>query len=387
VVTISCSGKFHAFALAEQLANRDMLDQFFTTYASMKNDFFSRIVNRDDRENIPAGKIRTNIPLAFPLKLWQKKAHVWNHYFDLSVARRIKKTPSRVFIGWSGMSLHSIRAARKGGLISIVERGSSHILFQNELLTREYSRYGLRFHTHPDVLATELKEYEEADYISVPSHFVKKTFLDRGVPEEKIFLNPYGVKKDFTDAGEIAGERDHRKLKILYLGTLSYRKGLLYLFEALNLLDIPQDEYEVDFIGKIEKSFYRFCKSYRKDNWHFMGHIDHNQLPGFIRSADVGVIPSIEDGFGMVIPQLMACRIPVITTINTGGNDLIRNGENGFVIPIRDSRGIAQKIELLYNDRALLSRMKEQALSTILEGNTWKAYGDRYTAFLKKIVK
>jgi len=387
VVTISCSGKFHAFALAEQLADREMLDQFFTSYASMKNNFFSRIVSRADKENIPVRKIITNIPLAFPLKLWQKKAHVWNHYFDLSVARRIRKSKSRVFIGWSGMSLHSMRAARKAGMISIVERGSSHILFQNELLTREYNRYGLRFHTHPDVLSTELKEYEEADYISVPSHFVKKTFLDRGIPESKIFLNPYGVKGDFTDAGKMGDGNEQRKLKILYLGTLSYRKGLLYLFEALNLLDIPQDEYEVDFIGKIEKGFNRFCKSYRKDNWNFIGHIDHNQLPGYIRSADLGVIPSIEDGFGMVIPQMMACRIPVITTTNTGGNDLIRNGENGFVIPIRDPRSIAQKIELLYNDRAMLSRMKDQALDTILEGNTWKAYGDRYAAFLKNIVK
>jgi glycosyltransferase involved in cell wall biosynthesis len=87
-----------------------------------------------------------------------------------------------------------------------------------------------------------------------------------------------------------------------------------------------------------------------------------------------------------VIPQIMACRVPVITTTNAGGSDLIRDGENGFVVPIRDSRLIAQRIELLYDNPQKLEIMKMQAMETVLKGYTWADYGDRYCAFLKKLV-
>ena len=364
-----------------------LLGRFYTSYASMKNTFLKRIVKRDDQELIPVEKISTNTVLAFPIKLWQSKIHIWNDLFDRWVAGEIKNKKGRVFIGWSGMSLHSIRVAKKAGMITILERGSSHIQFQNNILTKEYARYGLRFYTHPDVINKELKEYEAADYISVPSLFVKRTFLEKGIPEKKIFLNSYGVNVGFTNVGMQPEEKAGKVFKILYLGAISYRKGLTYLFEALNLLNIPLDEYEVSFIGTIENGFNSYCTAYRKDNWNFLGHIDHYDLPAYIRSADVGVIPSIEDGFGMVIPQIMASCVPMITTTNTGGSDMIRNGINGFVVPIRDPRAIAQKIELLYQDPEKLTQMKNHALETVLNGYTWADYGSRYTAFLNSLDK
>jgi glycosyltransferase involved in cell wall biosynthesis len=386
MVTISCGAKLHAFSLAEQLAYHSMLDGFYTTYASQKNTIMQRFVRRKDKENIEIGKIHTKQLLAIPVKFWQAKVHIWNNLFDKWVAKRIKESKSKIFIGWSGMSLQSIRVAKAAGMITIVERGSSHIQFQNRILTQEYGRYGIDFYTHPDVINTELKEYEEADYISVPSLFVKRTFLEKGIRESKIFLNPYGANTDFTDSRIQQEEKPGKLFKILYLGALSVRKGLPYLFEALNSINIPLDLYEVTFIGKIDREFNSYCKSYRKDNWNFLGHIDHNDLPEYIRSADVGVIPSIEDGFGLVIPQIMACRVPVITTTNAGGSDLIRDGENGFVVPIRDSRLIAQRIELLYDNPQKLEIMKMQAMETVLKGYTWADYGDRYCAFLKKLV-
>ncbi len=387
MVTVSCGAKLHAFSLAEQLDANHILDDFYTTYASQKNTIMQKFVRRQDKEIIQVSKIHTYQSMAIPVKLWQSRVHIWNHLFDNWVAKRIRNSKSKVFIGWSGMSLQSIRAAKLAGMITIVERGSSHIQFQNKILTQEYARYGLHFYTHPDVIKTELKEYEEADYISVPSLFVKRTFLEKGIPENKIFLNPYGVKIDFSNVGVQDQNNSDKVFKILYLGALSYRKGLIYLFEALNLLNIPLDQFEISFIGKIDKGFENYCKSYRKDNWNFLGHIDHYDLPNHIRSADVGIIPSIEDGFGLVIPQIMACRIPVITTTNTGGNDLIKDGENGFVVPIRNTRAIAQKIDFLYHDREKLEQMKIKALETVLKGYTWTDYGNRYTEFIKSIIR
>ncbi|MFM9944320.1 MAG: hypothetical protein ACKVQB_03725, partial [Bacteroidia bacterium] len=133
MVTISCSGKLHAFALAEQLERNNKLDSLLTTYAYQKNTFFNRFVKRIDKEEIPVNKIRTNISLAFPIKLWPDKVHIWNNLFDLWVAKQLKTSKSKIFIGWSGMSLHSIIVAKNKGMKTILERGSTHIVFQNEI--------------------------------------------------------------------------------------------------------------------------------------------------------------------------------------------------------------------------------------------------------------
>src|SRR6476660_960074 len=139
MVTVSCSAKLHAFALAEQLDEKGLLDDFYTTYASQKNEFLFRFVKRQDKEKIRLEKIHTNSPLAFPIKFWQSRSHIYNNIFDALVSRHLRNSKSRVFIGCSGMSLKTIRRAKNAGMKTIVERGSSHIEFQNDILTGEYA--------------------------------------------------------------------------------------------------------------------------------------------------------------------------------------------------------------------------------------------------------
>jgi len=274
MVTVSCSAKLHAFALAEQLDEKGLLDDFYTTYASQKNEFLFRFVKRQDKEKIRLEKIHTNSPLAFPIKFWQSRSHIYNDIFDALVSRHLRNSKSKVFIGWSGMSLKTIRRAKNAGMKTIVERGSSHIEFQNEILTGEYAKYGLRFKSNPAVIRKELQEYAEADFISVPSNFVRNTFLEKGIPESKLFLNPYGVNLDFT-VQLAKNERSSDVFRIIYLGSLSFRKGLPYLFDALKLLHIPGNKFEVVFIGKIEDDFKNYCEKNKRENWKFLGHIDH----------------------------------------------------------------------------------------------------------------
>src|SRR5205823_354978 len=130
-----------------------------------------------------------------------------------------------VFIGWSGMSLAALRRAQHLGMKTIIERGSTHICFQDGILQEEYKRFGQSFAVHPAVIEKELAEYEEADYISVPSGFVKSTFIQRGIPEKKLLINPYGASDFFRI--EKKETNKHDKFVIVYLGTLSIRKGLV----------------------------------------------------------------------------------------------------------------------------------------------------------------
>lgn len=381
MVTVSCCSKLHAFALSEQLERHGLLNDLYTSYAYQKNTFLSRFVKRIDKENIPASRIKTNTFLAFPIKLLPGYAHRWNELFDKWVASQLIRSDSTVFIGWSGMSLNSIRAAKKRGMITTVERGSSHIVYQDAILKEEYKKFNIDFSVHPAVIQTELREYEEADYISIPSLFVKKTFIAQGISEKKLIMNPYGVGAAFSRRVDIANERKD-KFTIVYLGTLSILKGLIYLFKALHRLNIPDDKVEVWFIGAIKDELKPVIEEYKKKNWKFFGHINHYELSKYLSQCDVGIQPSVAEGLSMVIPQYISCGLPVIVTDNSGGEDVVTEGVNGFVVPIREPEAIADKIKLLYNDPNKLREMKEAAEASIMRGLSWNDYGDRYVNFI-----
>jgi glycosyltransferase involved in cell wall biosynthesis len=377
MVSISGSTKLWAFLLAEQLEKKNSLDNLFTTYAYRKNTLARYLVKRIDKEEIPAEKIQTIILLAFPIILFPLKIHIWNDLFDQWTAMQLKKINSKIFIGWSGMSLHSIRQAKKKGMMTILERGSSHILTQNTILKEEYDRYGKKFEIHPYVIKKELSEYQEADFISVPSFFVRDSFLMQGIREEKLMVNPFGANEYFTP-GKLSSPTQERKFRIVYLGTLSIRKGLLYLFKALNQLKLDPDCLEIWFIGNVEEEFKSIINSYKKDNWKFFGHINHYELRNYLVQCDIGVQPSLEEGLSMVIPQMMSCGIPVIITPNTGGENIVKNEVSGLVVPIRDPAAIANGIEYLFNNRGKLAAMKTAAILAIATGFTWNDYGNRY---------
>ena len=101
---------------------------------------------------------------------------------------------------------------------------------------------------------------------------------------------------------------------------------------------------------------------------------------------DVFVICSIEEGLAMVQTQAMACGLPLICTTNTGGDDLIDNGINGFVVPIRQVKILQEKMEFLYLNRDKCKEMGKNALKTIQSDFSWKNYGYRSVAFYKQLI-
>jgi glycosyltransferase involved in cell wall biosynthesis len=385
VVSISISTKIYAFHLAEQLAKNNRLDNLFTSFAYSKNTIVRRLVKRIDKEEIPVDKIHTIIFLAFPMRLFPGKVHIWNDWFDRWVSWRLNKTKSEVFIGWSGMSLHSIRRAKKKGMFTILERSSSHILFQNKILQEEYKKFGIDFSIHPSVIKKELLEYQEADMISIPSDFVRDSFIAQGFDKNKLMVNPFGANKYFTPKGR-EKQSPANKLRIVYLGTLSVRKGLIYLFQALDRLKIPSDQLEVWFLGSIDNDIKSSIIKYQKDNWIFYGHINHYDLQSFLVKCDIGIQPSVEEGLSMVIPQMMSCGIVPVVTINTGGGNIIQSEQSGFIIPIRDPDVIAEKISILFHDRDRLNQMSYAAVTAVSSGFTWDDYGNRYVNNISKLI-
>jgi glycosyltransferase involved in cell wall biosynthesis len=384
-VIVSCSGKFHAFALAEQLQKHESLCNFFTAFAYQKDKWLRNIVKRIDKEIIDSDRILTNVCIAAKIKL-NKDIYKTNDDFDKWVASQLHKyKDADVFIGWSGMSLHSIKIAKQLGMKTILERGSSHIVYQDEILHEEYKNFKIDFHVDSRVIAKELKEYEMADFISIPSNFVKGSFLQNGIRESKLIQNPYGSSSFFKPS---TVSTTKNKFRILYLGSITIRKGLIYLFQALNNLTIQQENFDVFFIGSIDQNMKDTVKQFRKPNWKFFGHINHYELANYISQCDVAIHSSIEEGLSMVIPQILNCGIPMIVTSNSGGEDVVKEGVTGYVIPIRDSMAISEKIQILYNNNKLLDEMKCNLKVNGVKGFSWDDYGNRYISNIRnKIIE
>jgi glycosyltransferase involved in cell wall biosynthesis len=95
-----------------------------------------------------------------------------------------------------------------------------------------------------------------------------------------------------------------------------------------------------------------------------------------MRSCDVFVLPSIVEGRALVQQEAMSCGLPIIVTRNAGGEDLVEDGKAGYLIPIRDPQAIAEKLEMLFNNRVLLNEMRQAAQSKA-QSLSWTDYRQR----------
>jgi len=283
-----------------------------------------------------------------------------------------------IVISWGYTNRYFIEKVKNRSRLLIIERGSSHPDFQKKILSDEYAK--LKLQTTEFQYSSQIQnyEYELSNYIVVPSNFVRDTFIENGVAASKIFVNPYGV--NLADFKRVEIKKD--KFRIIFVGLASIQKGFHYLIEAMELL--KNNNIELWHVGNISNEIKNF--DYIKPNIRYLGSKPQNELFKYYNNCDIFVLPSIQDGFGMVILQAMACGLPVICSTNTGiDNILTKNGEEGFVIPIRDTNAIVERVIELYNDKELRTKMGNKALKKVQSGFSWDDYGNRYIDFLKKI--
>ncbi|NOQ29833.1 MAG: glycosyltransferase [Helicobacteraceae bacterium] len=377
-VIISVIGRFHAFDLAKQLQNHNVLNKLISTYPKFLTKKWGI-----QSENIVGelllelfNRYRSKIPFISDEKisLFVKKLH------QLNVSRYIKNND--IFIGWSGTSLFSIIEAKEKGIVTMLERGSSHYSYQSKVLDEEYKLYGLKQKINYYFWQRDLLEYELADYISIPSSFVKRSFIEYGVPEHKLLVNPYGV--DLSQFKQI--EKVDDIFRVIFCGNLSIQKGSHYLLQAI--FELGLENFDFWHIGAISEEMKPFMEKYKSSSIIYKGSYPQAKLYKLYSQGSVFCIPSLQEGMAMVQLQAMACGLPLICSTNTGGDDLItKDGEEGFVIPIRSVEAIKEKIQYLYNNQILCKQMGQKAKQRVSSGFTWDDYGDRYMKNLEMIME
>ncbi len=378
-VIVSVGGRFHAFNLAQQLLKSDCLKLLITSYPKFEVAKYG----------IPKEKIKSIIIKEILERGWRKLPGILRDFynpqyllieiFDKLASRKIDKAD--IFVGWANFSLDSFKKAKKMGMINVLDEGSSYILYRRDIVKKEYEKFGIKPELpHPKLVEKELREYEEADYIVVSSLFARRTFLEKGIPERKIIHVPYGV--DLSAFKQIP--KNDNVFRVVFVGGMTLRKGVHYLLQAFSELNLTNSELLL--IGSINDEIKPFFKKY-EGKYKWIGHIPQGELYKHYSQGSVFVLNSIEDGFGMVIIQAMACGLPVIATTNTGGQDIIRDGQEGFIIPIADVAALKDKLLYFYQRPELCREMGQTAKKRVSYGFTWDDYGEKIIKAYKRMLE
>lgn len=384
-VSIIVGGKFHAFNLAKELNLKGYLKQIITSYPkySLKNF------------QIEKKKIKSILIKELLLKLFKKfyffqsmidTDYFLSNYFSKRASELIDLNNTDILVGWSSFSKEAFLKAKKTNCIKILERGSTHIKYQEKILKMEYDELKIKPNLpSQNIIQKELIEYELADYITIPSEFAKKTYVEYGVSESKLIKVPYGVDlKEFKYLNKKRPEGD--KFRLISVGTISIRKGSHILIEAFEQLSLKNSE--LIFVGPMENNFKKILKKYKKlKNVKFISKQKQENLKYFYNNSDIFVLYSLEEGLSMVQAQAMACGLPIICSENTGGSEIVDHGINGYVIPIKNIEILKNKIQEFYNDKSKLKNFSLNALKKTKE-LSWENYGKKlintYQSILEK---
>jgi glycosyltransferase involved in cell wall biosynthesis len=390
-------GVFHHFELARELHRRGHLQRIYSTWPR----------SRLHREGLPESLVDTFPWLQLAehaaarlrlLRLADHAGYANALAFDRHTLRALQRLPQlpQALIAISGSSLRTGQWLQAQGGVFICDRGSSHQRFQQDILSQEFARWGvsssLQAHiSDPRDTAREEAIYAQADAIVVPSAFAARSFLAQGVPAAKLHTIPYGAPLEaFHPAAEEVGIPSSKNFDVLFVGAVGLRKGLPYLIQAFANLHHPHKTLRI--AGSITADGRELLANLSAhhlslDGVEFVGPLPRPALAGLMARSDVLVLPSMEDGFGLVLAEAMASGCVPIASNHTGAEDLYTDGVEGFVVPAGDSQAIAHRLQQLADSPDLYRRMRAAALARVQSMGGWSTYGAQWEQLLGQLLE
>jgi glycosyltransferase involved in cell wall biosynthesis len=229
-------------------------------------------------------------------------------------------------------------------------------------------------------LARKTEELALADMVICPSLFVLRSLPPDARRDKQCIVAEFGSPPRNLDTARRAGP-ESGKLRVLFAGSMSQRKGLADVFAAMKLLKRSDVELLVMGSPLAPMEFYRS----QYQDFTYLSTRPHREVLELMQSCDVLVLPSLAEGRALVQQEALANGLPLIITENTGGEDLIVEGETGFLVPIRSPEKIAEKIAWLADHRDALPAMRIAALKKADE-YPWQRYTDRITSAISALL-
>lgn len=295
--------------------------------------------------------------------------------FDAWVASRLPRIRrASVAYAYEDAAEATFRAARELGWRTVYDLPIAYWRTSRRLLDEEAARWPVWEPTlvgtrdSDEKLARKTREIELADLVVCPSRFVSESVPGELVTGKTVIVAPFGSP---TGQGADVSRGGHGPLRVLFAGAMTQRKGLADLFAAFRMLKRSDVELVVMGSPVVELDFYR------RQGVPFVYEPPrpHAAVLALMGTCDVLCLPSIVEGRALVVQEAMSVGLPVIVTPHTGTDDVVEDGSNGFIVPIRAPETIAARIDWLAGNRAALRGLSVQA-RLAARRFSWTRYGD-----------
>ncbi len=210
-----------------------------------------------------------------------------------------------------------------------------------------------------------------------------------GIKPERSHIVPYGIPDTFINLPfEPSSESEAAPIAIALVATYIPRKGIEYSIPALNtILDrYPQVKVSMLGTGCSAAEVYPDFKPDVRDRVRVIPHYSHAQLPTLLKGHQIKLFPSLAEGFGIVLPEAMACGLAPITTAIDGPKEIVSDGEDGILIPPRDRQAIVQALERLIGDRTYLEKLRRHAHGTA-QSYSWASVAQKQLSLYEKALE
>lgn len=300
--------------------------------------------------------------------------------FDIFSQRHIPEDSDALLCTDSGL-VRSVRKAKKKGIFTIVLHRTLHPEAIYEVLNEESKKFGVTEEsafTNRKWNRNRVTTLEECDVVFAKSNLVKESCIEKGIPEEKLKVVSTGVGVD-TEYFK-PSKSDDDKFVCLFVGHKSLLNGVPYLLEAWKMLNLK--DAKLIICGMQNK---KIMERYRKFvDFDAPGSVS-NPLE-YYNNATVFVLPSLTNSFPRVTLEAMSCGLPIIITEGVGSKDIIEDGKEGFIGPIRDSGLLAERIQYFYDNPDEVKRMGRNARKRA-EEYSWGKYGDEVIKKIEEVAR
>lgn len=368
-VTVSVWNDFHAPELCEGLARGG----------------FSVLALRSEWRQIPAVTTECSFASGLMTRVFQRTRvpllEASENCFEAFARRRTGR--SKVFWGWNDHNLTAFQSAKSKGQRIICERGSTHGIWgaaRMRAVHRELG-WGPTEESLSPRVSRAVEEYELAEKIMVPSNFVKTTFLQQGIAEEKIRVNPYGVDRSLWH--KVQGcKREEGPLVFVFAAALGPRKGVHILLQAWEKAGL--NDSELWLCGGVHMPIKQLGLPVR-NSVKFLGRQTHTSLANIYDRASVYILPSFEEGMARSGIEALAAGLPSIVTYETGLTDLMTSGREGWVVRSGDVDQLAETLRTVAANRSSLPINSAAARACTAKSDK-EDYGERAAQFLRSFL-
>ena len=400
------TGNANVRAALDGFLQNDLLGSFFTCIATQNKSFFKLISKLPGMSEFKRRSFNENLspyihsyPYNELLRLFSMKAGLNRfvqhehglfsvdsiyHALDIKVAKAIKQGDQyRAVYAYEDGALNSFTEARQNGIKCLYDLPigywkAARILMSEEIQKRpDWSATLSGFNDSENKTNKKDQELALADHIYVASSFTATTLKHYSGTLSNISVINYG----FPEVSEIKNYSriENQKLKLLFVGGLSQRKGIADIFDAVKPL---KDYVDLTIVGRLPNDDVPVLKK-ALENCNYIPSLAHSEILKLMKENDVLLFPSLFEGFGLVITEAMSQGTPVITTNRTVGPDIITHGENGWIIEAGNHIALREMIEQLIEKPELIE-LNGLAARKLAGSRPWSFYGNELA---KKVIE